>query len=266
MSIHTAVRDSLVIPPVKDFVDSFAESATAAFRTLDRYGEIDTSTQRREEVAQAPASAASMASPWNAPAQIETTSRLGKSGAFALVVLVHVVVVYVLSLFAPELRNATVEPLQVVNITAPVSDVDAPPPPVPVLRLPELSAPIEPEIAVEVVATTSITVATRPVEPAPAGATGVPKLVSSVEYVREPKAKYPPAARALKQRGTVMLRALVDASGHAREVNVHRSSGHRVLDDAARTAVAQALFKPYSENGNLIPVYVLIPIEFGVSG
>jgi protein TonB len=58
---------------------------------------------------------------------------------------------------------------------------------------------------------------------------------------------------------------LVDADGHAREVSLQRTSGYRTLDDAARTAVLNALFKPYTENGQSLPVYVLVPIEFGAA-
>jgi protein TonB len=76
-------------------------------------------------------------------------------------------------------------------------------------------------------------------------------------------AKYPSAARALKQRGIVTLRALIDVGGHAAEVNVYRSSGYKLLDDAARDAALNAQYKPYTENGRAVPVYVLIPIEFG---
>jgi protein TonB len=137
--------------------------------------------------------------------------------------------------------------------------------------MPEFELPAVPEIEIEVAVADSnaITVAAMPVASAAASPTiasvTTPKLVSEVEYVREPVAKYPAAARTMKQSGVVTLRVLIDASGRAREVNVHRSSGYKLLDDAARKAVLSALFKPYTENGSAQPVYVLIPIEFGTA-
>jgi protein TonB len=134
--------------------------------------------------------------------------------------------------------------------------------------MPTLDLPVVPvDIEIAAPEAVSIAVTSQPAEPAaaPSAAVGTPKTVSSVEYIREPTVKYPPAARALKQRGTVTVRALIDVNGTAREVNVLRSSNFRLLDDAARTAVLNALFKPYVENGHALPVYVLIPIEFGAA-
>jgi protein TonB len=185
---------------------------------------------------------------------------------FAFVVLVHVVALYVFSHMPPQVTPTVAQPIEVVMLSAPESK-DVPPPPVPLPRLPAFDLPVVP-VVIEIATpdTTSITVATRPAEPVVATTViGTPKTVSSVEYIREPAVKYPPAARALKQRGTVTLRALIDVDGRAREVDVHRSSNFRTLDDAARTAVLNALFKPYVENGHAMPVYVFIPIEFGAA-
>jgi len=262
MSTHTAVQQRIVVPPVAELVDSLAKSASAAVVNFERHS----SRYVQEEPKQSSTAAPVTPSAWIQDAP--TTSPLRKGGSFAIVVLVHAIVLYGISHIAPQLRTETPTPLQVVTVNVPQSDEDTPPPPVPVLRLPELNPPIEPIIDIAVVDSNAITVAARPAEPTTAATTatvGAPKVVSSVEYIREPRAKYPPAARALKQRGTVMLRAMIDSSGHAREVNVHHSSGHRLLDDTARDAVLNALFKPYMENGHSIPVYVFIPIEFGAA-
>ncbi len=263
MNTQTAVPDRLVVPHIKALVDSLAKNASAALVTLDRYDADNGKADLPEEVA----NKATNSSPWMSAMPANTASRFGKGGAFALVVLLHVVALYALSFMTPELSSVTPEPLQVISVAVPQAENDAPPLPAPVLRLPELPTISEPEINVAAVETTSITVAVRSEPTATTDiATGTPKVVSTVEYIREPSAKYPPAAKALKQRGTVMLRALVDATGHAREVNVQRSSGYRLLDDAARAAVLNALFKPYVENGQSHPMYVVIPIEFGASG
>ena len=90
-----------------------------------------------------------------------------------------------------------------------------------------------------------------------------PRLISDAAYVRAPKPRYPSAARALRLAGTVVLRVLIDERGRPIQVNVHKSSGHRVLDEAAQCAASEALFKPYLENGEPHQAFVLVPIEFG---
>ena len=91
-----------------------------------------------------------------------------------------------------------------------------------------------------------------------------PAIVSSVEYVRAPEPRYPPASRAAREEGLVLLRVLVDDNGRAQSVEVLRSSGHSRLDEAARTAVRRALFKPHVENGVARAALVTVPIEFAV--
>jgi periplasmic protein TonB len=91
-----------------------------------------------------------------------------------------------------------------------------------------------------------------------------PVEVSTVEYVRPPEPRYPPASRAAREEGLVVLRVLVDERGRAQEVSVLKSSGHVRLDDAARAAVRRALFKPYFERGVARAAVVTVPIEFAV--
>jgi protein TonB len=92
--------------------------------------------------------------------------------------------------------------------------------------------------------------------------TAAPTLVESVEYVRAPAPVYPAESRRKRERGTCLLRVMVDASGNPAQIRVERSSGYARLDDAAREAVEKALFHPYEVNGVAQPAQVLIPIEF----
>jgi len=80
--------------------------------------------------------------------------------------------------------------------------------------------------------------------------------------VRAPAPVYPSESSRKRERGTVLLRVLVDAAGRPAQVELERSSGYSRLDDAARTAVQKALFRPYEVNGIAQPAQVLIPIEF----
>lgn len=102
--------------------------------------------------------------------------------------------------------------------------------------------------------------------PAPASPPAMPgpKLMSDVEYLRQPELRYPKASRRLREQGTVVLRVLVDETGHASRVDVHRSSGFPRLDHAACKAVKDAQFKPYVYDGRAQAALVMVPIEFSL--
>lgn len=102
----------------------------------------------------------------------------------------------------------------------------------------------------------TVSVAT-PVEDASA-----PRLVSVVEYVREPAPRYPSQSRRLREQGVVVLRVVIDERGRACDIAIESSSGYARLDRAAQEAVASAAFRPYVEDGAPRRAQVLIPIEF----
>ncbi len=85
---------------------------------------------------------------------------------------------------------------------------------------------------------------------------------SQVGYLTPPSAVYPRRSQAAGEKGKVMVRVLVDASGRPAQVAVQTSSGFPALDEAAVSALRAARFKPYSENGVAQPVWVLAPIDF----
>ena len=89
-----------------------------------------------------------------------------------------------------------------------------------------------------------------------------PPMVEAVEYVRPPAPVYPAESKRKRERGTCLLRVMVDSSGRPAQIQVERSSGYQRLDSAAREAVEKALFHPYEVNGIAQPAQVLIPIEF----
>jgi TonB family protein len=89
-----------------------------------------------------------------------------------------------------------------------------------------------------------------------------PPMVESVEYVRAPAPVYPYESKRKRERGTCVLRVMVDSNGRPAQIQVERSSGFERLDSAAREAVEKALFHPYEVNGIAQPAQVLIPIEF----
>jgi protein TonB len=89
-----------------------------------------------------------------------------------------------------------------------------------------------------------------------------PPMIYSVEYVRAPPPVYPRESQRRREHGTVVLRVLVDTLGRPAQIQIERSSGHELLDSAARDAVAKFLFRPYEVDGIARPAQVLIPIGF----
>jgi protein TonB len=61
-----------------------------------------------------------------------------------------------------------------------------------------------------------------------------------------------------------MLRVLIDENGHAKAVEIYKSSGHPRLDEAARAAVARAIFKPYVDGGIARSAAAIVPVEFSL--
>ena len=92
--------------------------------------------------------------------------------------------------------------------------------------------------------------------------TAVPPMIDSVEYVRAAPPVYPRESQRKREHGTVVLRVLVDTLGRPAQIQIERSSGHELLDTAARDAVAKFLFRPYEVDGVARPAQVLIPIGF----
>lgn len=83
-----------------------------------------------------------------------------------------------------------------------------------------------------------------------------------MQYLAPPAPVYPRASRRYAEAGRVVVRVLIDERGQPAELRVQSSSGHRRLDDAAMTAMREARFRPYTENGVALRVWALVPINF----
>lgn len=73
---------------------------------------------------------------------------------------------------------------------------------------------------------------------------------------------YPFAARRRGLEGRVLLRVEVSRAGAAERVTITRSSGHGLLDDAARRAVAGWRFLPATVAGAAVSGAVDVPVSF----
>ena len=126
----------------------------------------------------------------------------------------------------------------------------APPPP---------EAPVPPAPPIAVVEAPAV-----PPAPPPPPAPALPKEIpaSMVEYLVLPAVEYPRLSIRANERGVVVVRVLVGATGQPLEVLVGKSSGFARLDEAAVAGVRKARFKPPTENGKPISGWASIPIPF----
>jgi periplasmic protein TonB len=100
-----------------------------------------------------------------------------------------------------------------------------------------------------------------PATPAPAAETA--PVETTLAYVAAPAPRYPTQAIHSRMQGTVTLRVLVDEAGKPLDVVVETSSGHKLLDDAARNQVlASWRFQPAVQNGQHVKAWARIPVTF----
>lgn len=145
-------------------------------------------------------------------------------------------------------------------------------PPPPALRTPVASENIAPDdIVVQenteaVVSKEPVVAAEEPTPPAPPPAPVIeePVTVASANagYLKNPPPEYPARATQMGWSGTVILRVRVSADGTAQNVSVKKSSGHKVLDDSAITAVKKWTFVPSKRGSTPIDGWATVPIIF----
>ena len=85
---------------------------------------------------------------------------------------------------------------------------------------------------------------------------------SDVAYLNNHQPEYPRSARRRRLEGMVLLEVKVDVAGDPVFVAVKQSSGHYVLDDAARWAVERWRFVPAQRDGDAVAAVVEVPIRF----
>lgn len=76
------------------------------------------------------------------------------------------------------------------------------------------------------------------------------------------KPDYPKLSQRFGEQGTTVLRVLVQSDGSAGEVQIRKSSGYELLDEAARTAIRSWRFNPATSDGKAIAEWYQIPIPF----
>ncbi|WP_295936169.1 energy transducer TonB [uncultured Xanthomonas sp.] len=122
------------------------------------------------------------------------------------------------------------------------------------------SSPVALDTAPNVDPTPSIAAPSLPPASASAPVDGM-----QLQYLRAPAPPYPRDALRDRLQGSVLLRVLVGTDGQPLQVTVEKSSGHRVLDQAARDQVLKRwAFKPALQNGTPVQAYGLVPVDFSM--
>jgi protein TonB len=104
--------------------------------------------------------------------------------------------------------------------------------------------------------------------PAPPAPPAPPQDIApseNISYRKLRPPKYPPQAIRRHIEGDVVLKVLVGADGKPEEITVEKSSGERLLDQAAIAAVKTWMFNPGMKNGQPSRGYALVPISFSLS-
>ncbi len=205
----------------------------------------------------------------------------GRIAASASAIAVNAVVVMLLMVpLAKYSPPAQEDVIQIVDIVA-SKPIEPPPPRTEEMEI-ELTPPRPVPVPTQqlVPAQTTVTEAVVDAQPGdealppvgpgtPDGSTGEPMQPASASVLQAlsaPAPAYPGEAVRQGLMGTVELEILVGIDGRPLEVRVVRSSGHRVLDQAARRAVlSQWTFQPAFRNGQAVQALGRVPIEFKLS-
>ncbi len=88
--------------------------------------------------------------------------------------------------------------------------------------------------------------------------------IFDAQYLNNPTPIYPRLARSANIQGKVLLNVVVKADGNPTSVEVSRSSGSSLLDNAAIDAVKKWHFIPARKKGRAIEASVVVPIDFKI--
>jgi protein TonB len=94
---------------------------------------------------------------------------------------------------------------------------------------------------------------------------GIVSRKAQPDYAYNPAPDYPMLLRENNISGVVHMQVLVHTDGSPREINIHKSSGYRLMDEAALRAVRRWRFIPAMENGRISAGWVEFPIRFSLT-
>ncbi|MGZ8244672.1 TonB family protein [Methylomagnum sp.] len=89
---------------------------------------------------------------------------------------------------------------------------------------------------------------------------------SPAHYLQRPSPEYPAVAKRRNWEGRVVVRVKILADGSCGQAEIHQSSGHDVLDEAALEAVCKVRYAPNKRNGQAVEGWANVPINFNLEG
>jgi TonB family protein len=92
------------------------------------------------------------------------------------------------------------------------------------------------------------------------GTIGVSPAMMQGRLLFNPLPMYPQLARVAHIQGKVLVQALVGRDGRVHEADV--VSGHRLLRAAAKRAVLERTYRPYTVNGHPVEVSTMVTVDF----
>lgn len=100
-------------------------------------------------------------------------------------------------------------------------------------------------------------------QPEPVSLQKAPLYQSHPEFLIPPESpRYPRLARKRGLEGQVVLRVEIGRDGLVEGLQIERSSGSDLLDQAARNAVQRWQFVPARQNGSTVASFVRVPVDF----
>lgn len=82
--------------------------------------------------------------------------------------------------------------------------------------------------------------------------------------IYSPRPQYPAEALAAQIEGRVVLRVILDREGDVTGAAVAKSSGHKMLDEAAQRSVAKWKFEPATRLGVRVATAIAVPVVFRI--
>lgn len=188
-----------------------------------------------------------------------------------LAVGAHVTVAWVLSTLPPSqiIASPKAAPIEVVFSTP------EPPPPPPkveppkqkvVQKIVKTEVPVVQHPVADAVVSDNVVAVQEgpPPAPAPVVEEKITAARADASYLNNPTPQYPAAAMRQGLQGTVQLRVLVKPDGSPGTITIQKSSGKKILDDAALAAVQNWKFVPSKRGDQPIEGWVSFPIEFNL--
>jgi periplasmic protein TonB len=217
---------------------------------------------------------------WHAVPVAQSAAFVGRAskpprrGLFALAAFL-VIAAHVLGVWIGHRYTLTAQPkpkpkelaIELVRPPKPLPKIEPPPPPpkkerkapppiqtaAPVPSTEPVAAPVESVAAI---------VPAEPAPPAPPAPEPVKPAFGGIGYKNNPAPDYP--AQAVRQgwQGTVLLRVKVLQTGAVDSIEVVKSSGKKLLDDAAVHTVERWVFAPSTRGTTPVDGFATVPIEF----